>query len=218
MKATVFEYWAARAAQFDDPPRHGIHSPDQERAWLDRLGAWAGPAPVDALDVGCGTGFLSLLLARLGHRVVGIDAVDEMLDLARRKAAAAGLRPDLRKGDAEHLPFPEASFDLVMERHVIWTLPDPAGALREWWRVLRPGGRIVLIEGHSGADPYAAHPGVPEALPLYGGRPPERLADFVAESGLGGTYAIQIEPLMDRVLWGEDVPRERYALHLRRPR
>jgi ubiquinone/menaquinone biosynthesis C-methylase UbiE len=216
---TIRRHWAGRAVHFDQAPHHGLHSAAQHAAWLTYVRAWAGPALLDALDVGCGTGFFALLLAELGHRVVGVDAVEEMLDRARAKARAAGLAVDLQRADAHALPFAHASFDLVIERHVLWTLADPSGALREWARVLRPGGRLVLVEGNWGpptapstlATDYA---GIRDALPLYGGRPAAELVPRVRAAAL---IAVSIEPLMDAVLWGTAPDRERYALHARRP-
>jgi ubiquinone/menaquinone biosynthesis C-methylase UbiE len=162
------------------------------------------------LDVGCGTGFLALQLAALGHRAFGVDLADEMLDLARRKAAAAGLAAHFEIGDAERLPGADASFDLVIERHVIWTLPEPDVALREWARVLRTGGRAVLIEGdwrRGSSNPDYAE--IVEALPLYGGRPAAELQPHVEAAGF---MRITVEPLMDAALWGSQPDRERYAV------
>ena len=93
------------------------------------------------LDAGCGTGILSLELAGRGHRVTGIDYAPEMLALAKEKANAAGAAIRFEHADAEALPFAPASFDLVITRHVLWTLPHPEAAIIEWTRVLRPGGR-----------------------------------------------------------------------------
>jgi ubiquinone/menaquinone biosynthesis C-methylase UbiE len=97
--------------------------------------------------VGCGTGFLTLLLAELGHNVTGVDIAPEMLELARKKAAQAGLDVELRLGDAEVLEDPDGRYDLIVARHVIWTLPNPAQAVREWLRVLKHDGRLALVEG-----------------------------------------------------------------------
>jgi ubiquinone/menaquinone biosynthesis C-methylase UbiE len=103
------------------------------RALIQR---WVGAEPLDVLDVGCATGFLALQLAGLGHRAAAVDAAEAMLTVAHAKASQAGLAIDFRLGDAAALPFAPASFDLVIERHVLWTLPDPAAALADWARVL----------------------------------------------------------------------------------
>src|SRR6202035_4410761 len=101
-------------------------SPAERAAW-DRILDLVVPSggPFDALDCGCGTGFLSLELAARGHRVNGIDFAPAMLAEARRKSAARGLSVRFEEGDAEQLSFAPASFDLVISRHVLWTLPHP---------------------------------------------------------------------------------------------
>jgi ubiquinone/menaquinone biosynthesis C-methylase UbiE len=210
VKDVVRRHWAARAADFDSGPTHGLLSEAQRQAWNRRLHAWSGAPPLDVLDVGCGTGFIALQLAAAGHRASGVDMANEMLELARAKAAAAGLSVRFEVGDAERLPFAAESFDLVLERHVIWTLPAPEVALREWARVLRPGGRVVLVEGDwrrgaVNAD-YAA---IVDALPLYGGRPAAELRELVAASGF---KSVTVEPLMEAALWGGAQERERYAV------
>jgi ubiquinone/menaquinone biosynthesis C-methylase UbiE len=213
VKEVVRRHWAKRAAEFDKGATHGLLSDEQREAWAARLGRWAGPAPLDVLDIGCGTGFLALQLATLGHRVSGVDAAREMLDLARSKAEAAGLTLSLHQADAEHLPFFEpATFDLLVERHVIWTLPDPAGALAEWRRVLRSHGRLLLIEGdwRQGSDRRTdEYVEIRDALPLYGGRP---AADLYSLLFAAGFVDLTVEPLMDAALWGSPSERERYAL------
>lgn len=94
------------------------------------------------LDAGCGTGYLAAGLhrARPDVTVVGADLSEGMLDRAR----AAGADP-LVQADAGRLPFGDGAFDLVVARGVLHHLPDVAGALREWRRVLRPGGAVVLV-------------------------------------------------------------------------
>lgn len=220
VKDTIREHWNDRAPDFDEGPTHGLLDDDQRAAWTEKVAAWAGPGPVDGLDVGCGTGFFSLLLAGLGHRATGIDVAAAMLERARDKAVAAGLTADFRSADAEMLPFPDASFDLVIERHLIWTLPRPAVALGEWARVLRPNGRLVLVEGHwdGHGTRHADYEAISASLPLYGGRPSGELVALVASvSGAAAFGRIEIEPLTDGVLWGAPPERERYALHARRP-
>src|ERR1700730_3726578 len=82
-------YWDRRASDFDDEsPSHGLRTDGQTRAWQRLIYEIAGPTPIDALDVGCGTGFLSLLLAERGHRVTGVDMAAAMLGQAQKKAMA----------------------------------------------------------------------------------------------------------------------------------
>src|SRR6059058_3158339 len=121
VKEQVAAHWNRRAAGFDSDFGHSIRT-DAERAAWDRILdlVVGGRGTLDALDIGCGTGFLSLELAGRGHRVTGVDFAPQMLAEARRKAAAQGVAVRFEEGDAEALRFSDASFDLVMTRHVLW--------------------------------------------------------------------------------------------------
>ena len=211
VKDVVRRHWAEHAAGFDAGPTHGLLSDAQRVAWSSHLRGWAGAEPLDVLDVGCRTGFLALQLAAEGHRVTGIDVADEMLALAREKADRDGTTVRFQSADAERLPFNDASFDLLVERHVIWTLPDPSSALREWRRVLRPKGRLLLIEGQwgQGRNLNDAYADIRKALPLYGGRPASDLRALLMAAGF---IDIVIEPLTEATLWGAPPESDRYAL------
>ena len=143
----IRHHWDRRASTFDDETGHGLFSDEQRQAWLDLLARLAGRAPQRVLDVGCGTGFLTLMLAELGHDVTGIDLSPQMIDRARRKAEQASLQIDFRIGDAVAIDSADETYELVVARHLIWTLPNPQRGVAEWLRVLRPGGRLILIEG-----------------------------------------------------------------------
>ena len=147
ISTAIEHHWNNRAAKFDDDPCHGLHSSAQREAWIEILGRLAGPTPLSVLDVGCGTGFLALLFAELGHSVTGIDLAPGMLNVARQKTEQLHLNVRLRLENGAALQDPDASYDLVIARHVIWVLPDPTRGVQEWLRVLRPGGRLALIEG-----------------------------------------------------------------------
>jgi ubiquinone/menaquinone biosynthesis C-methylase UbiE len=84
------------------------------------------------LDVGCGTGSLSHLIAEAGHRVTGVDLSPRMVEQARTKLAAADLEGRFLVGDAALPPTGEERFDVLLSRHLVWTLPDPKAALNEW--------------------------------------------------------------------------------------
>ncbi len=100
------------------------------------------------LDVATGTGLIAIPVARAvapEGAVIGVDIARDMLEQARRKAAAAGVTNiEFREGDAERLDFPDGGFDGVLCSLAIFFLPDMLGALREWRRVLRPGGRVLF--------------------------------------------------------------------------
>ncbi|MBI4574821.1 MAG: class I SAM-dependent methyltransferase [Planctomycetes bacterium] len=98
-----------------------------------------------ALEVGCGAGVVSLLLARGGFRVEGVDVAGPAVRYARRAAALAGLAGvRFREARAETLPYPDGRFDLVLATEVLEHLEDPRRALREWRRVLAPGGTLLV--------------------------------------------------------------------------
>jgi ubiquinone/menaquinone biosynthesis C-methylase UbiE len=186
--------WDAQAASFDDEPDHGLRDPEVRRAWARRLASWLPARASDVLDLGCGTGSLSLLAAEQGHRVTGVDASPAMVDRARAKLA--GRDAAFLVGDAAAPPVGEQRFDVVLVRHVLWALPDPGRALRHWRGLLRPGGRLVLIEGVWGT---VTPVGIPAAVltgllaPLAGEMRVERLSQ-------------------ESALWGREVEDERYVV------
>lgn len=105
--------------------------------------------------MGTGTGFLALLFAEMGHKVTGIDLSTGMLKKAKHNAENMELKIDFFHGDAENLPFENSSFDLVTNKFLLWTLQQPSCAVREWKRVLKPGGMIFAIDG----DWFDSRPG-----------------------------------------------------------
>lgn len=98
------------------------------------------------LDVGTGDGQYAIAAATRGAKVTALDRDQSMLDAAHLRARALGLRLQLHRGDAKLLPFPDASFDVVIAVTVLCMLPDAGAAIREMARVVRPGGRLVLAD------------------------------------------------------------------------
>jgi ubiquinone/menaquinone biosynthesis C-methylase UbiE len=97
------------------------------------------------LDVACGSGANFPSFSAADH-ITAVDLSPGMLDIARRRAEQLGLSPDLRVMDAQQLDFADGSFDVVVSALSTCTFPDPVAALREMGRVVRPGGRILLLE------------------------------------------------------------------------
>jgi ubiquinone/menaquinone biosynthesis C-methylase UbiE len=207
VKQQVAAHWNRRAAHFDEDFGHSIGSPAERAAWdrvLDLLLPKRGA--LDALDIGCGTGFLSLELAARGHRVTGVDFAPAMLALARQKAAERGAAIRFEEADAEQLPFAAASFDLAISRHLLWTLPHPEAAIDEWIRILRPGGRLVVVDGQAeisavpepldNARRSAEYQAIGDRLPFLGGRPQAEIERLFAGHGLSN---IAGDPFRDLV-------------------
>lgn len=209
--AALTAYWDAAATGFDDEPDHGLREDTARDAWAALLRTCMPGRPADVLDAGCGTGSLSCLLAGDGHRVTGVDISSRMVGHARAKLAAAGLEGRFLVGDATAPPTGDERFDVLLSRHLMWTLPDPWTALREWVARLRPGGTLLLVEGRwreagHGGVPYAAGA---EALPWHGGIGADELAAAVSPL----TTDLRIHPLSgEEALWGGPVTDERYAL------
>jgi len=164
--------------------------------------------------VGCGTGFLAMRMAELGHTAVGIDLSEEMLAKARRKIEGLGLQVTFHLGDAEAPPQDGSPYDVILERHVIWTLPQPREAVRAWQALLKPGGLLILIEGIFEMSDRTVYPRLEPQLPLYGGRPGEELAILLEAEGFVQTG---VKPLMDAALWLETPTRPRFMVIARRP-
>jgi SAM-dependent methyltransferase len=96
------------------------------------------------LDVGCGAGQLTIPAAKRGFKVTGIDLAQNLVDEARAKAQKAGLNIDIRQGDAEALPFEDASFDAVFSFIGSMFAPRPERVAAEMLRVCRPGGKVIM--------------------------------------------------------------------------
>ena len=147
LKKIIEEAWNSRASIYDQTYGHGLRTDLERRAWLTHLERLLPPErPLRVLDVGCGTGFLSLLLAELGHDVVGLDLTEGMLEVLARKSNARELGIRAVRGDAEDPPAGLGSFDVVISRHLLWTLLQPERAVRAWTALTTPGGRVVAID------------------------------------------------------------------------
>lgn len=146
----VRRMFAAIAHRYDLNNR--LHSFGRDQAWRRRVVRLADVQPDDrVLDVACGTGDLTEAFARSRPAAVtGLDFAAEMLDLARDKTRRLNRSrdtiPEYIQGDAEQLPFDDASVDIVTIAFGIRNVSDPARAISEFRRVLRPGGRLLILE------------------------------------------------------------------------
>jgi SAM-dependent methyltransferase len=141
---TDIDLWDREAKTFDEAADHGLADPDCREAWRSLLLEHLPAAPATVADLGCGTGTLALLLAEEGYAVTGVDFSPEMVRLAREKA---GHVATFLEADAAAPPLDAAAYDVVLSRHVLWAMDSPAAALDRWIALLRPAGRLVLVEG-----------------------------------------------------------------------
>jgi len=204
MTDAIREYWDGQAPDFDREADHGLLDPAVRRAWAELLLPLIPSPGSEVADLGCGTGSLSMLLAEAGHRVRGLDLSARMVDAARAKATDAADAADAAdaprraaveflQGDASEPPYPPASCDVVLARHVLWALPDPDAALGRWTRLLRGPGTMVLVEGLWGTGA-----GIPSAE--------------CRELVLRHRRHADVVPLTDPALWGKEISDDRYLI------
>ena len=182
------------APSFDDEPDHGLRHPVILASWTQLFRAWIPITPANILDIGCGTGSLSVVLAGLGHKVSGIDLSPKMISLAREKAAGHGYQIEFQVMDAAFPPLSHEQFDVIVCRHLLWSLPDPAQVLQRWAELLKAKGRLLLVEGYweTGGGLHAKQ--ITEVLP-------PTFSSFF------------IQDLSDNPnLWGKAIIDERYAV------
>ena len=185
--------WDHEAARFDDEPDHGLAQPEVRHAWRRLLLSVLPPAPARVADLGCGTGTLAKLLVDEGYQVDGVDFSPEMVRRARTKAPQAAFVV----GDAARPCLSPSAYDVVLSRHVLWAMPDPAEAFARWIELLRPQGVAVLVEGHwtTGAGLTAAES--------------SRIVRSVRAD-------VAVRPLPEAVYWGKEITDERYLIVSRR--
>lgn len=153
-KERIVSYWEKRSGDFLEHKRAELHSPMSER-WLYEI---KNQLPQDrnlrVLDVGCGAGFFSVLLAKEGYQVTGVDLTPDMVENARTLAEEEKTDCEFFVMDAENLRFADESFDVVISRNLTWTLPDVKSAYREWVRVLKKGGILLNFDANYGLSDF----------------------------------------------------------------
>lgn len=144
----ITTFWSTVAPFYNADPSN-VPSLDsaEYQAWIRVIERLLPTPSADVLDIGTGTGFVALIASQLGHRAIGLDLSTAMLAEARMQADRRGLKASFQIGDAVAPPFAEASLDAVVCRHFLWTLRQPEVALTNWLQLLRPNGRVVVIDG-----------------------------------------------------------------------
>ncbi len=147
-------YWTDRAQSYSDQHIGELRGA-QHSAWAQELDQHLIElAPnkerfsVSVLDIGCGPGFFSIILAELGYNVTAIDYTNSMLDQAKANARSASVDVEFHQMNAEELTFEDHAFDAVVSRNLTWNLPHPSNAYHEWERILRPGGIMLNYDAN----------------------------------------------------------------------
>lgn len=144
----IRDYWSGEAPDYSRGVESELNSP-YRAVWRDLIlsrAPDAGRRPLDILDAGCGPGFFPVVLGEAGHRVTGVDLAADMVACAAERVRAAGIDAELLQMDCQQLAFADGTFDLVISRNITWTLANPEQAYREWHRVLKPGGRVLVFD------------------------------------------------------------------------
>lgn len=170
-KQYIRDYWSDRADQFAKLREQELNSNKYQRWEQELLRHLPGDRKLRILDAGCGSGFFSIILARLGHQVVGIDIAPEMIIKAKALAQTEQLSGEFHVMDVEHPEFPEQSFDAVISRNLTWNLVSPQTAYQEWFRMLKPGGVLLNYDGEHAKKHHqqsqqetGAHKDIPDEL------------------------------------------------------
>ena len=148
LKKRIERYWNWRSVSYELDRAKSVETVKDWESTINTLVGHIKEENPKALDVGTGPGQLAFYLAEAGFKATGIDISPGMIARAREKAMQDKLSCDFQTGDAEALPFADNTFDVVVSRNLVWTLPDPQAAIREWHRVLKPGGRIIISDGY----------------------------------------------------------------------
>ena len=148
------EYWDGRASSYSDVNKWEL-SGESRGLWKSVIAecinahfAGRDPAEISILDVGCGPGFLAVIMTELGYKVTAVDMSEEMLAEAGRNAEDLAESIRFIRMDAESLDIADGSFDVVISRNLTWNLMHPDTAYAEWCRVIRPGGLLINFDSN----------------------------------------------------------------------
>lgn len=197
----IRDYWSRRAKTFDLAFGHKIADGLEAKAWAQPMRDHLGEAPSRILELACGTGEVTRLVHDLGHDVTALDFSEDMLAVARAKHAGKE-RLRFLLADAGQTMEPDAHYDAILCRHLVWTLVEPEAAFADWLRILRPGGRILIYDG-DWAKPKSSGRWVAKLLALWDRLSPDDYYD--------GPSSERHKTIMERLPFGNGLTFERLA-------
>ena len=147
LKKRIRHGWDISAEGFSDLIREDFAS-ERKFPWLETILEHAPEGEeLKILDTGCGPGFFSIILSEAGFDVTGIDMSVEMIKQAEENADAMETDPTLLVMDIEEPDFEDNTFDMIVSRNVVWSLTEPEKAYKNWLKLLKPGGRLLVFDG-----------------------------------------------------------------------
>lgn len=147
IKEEIIAYWSSRTDSFSALREKELESPLRKRWEQELLSILPKKNGLRILDAGTGSGFLAIILAAMGHQVIGIDMTESMCRQAEMTAKKAGVPAEFFAMDAENPKFPADSFDVIVSRNLTWNLPHLAETYMAWHRILKPGGMLANFDG-----------------------------------------------------------------------
>lgn len=146
----IENYWSKRSEDFSNIRIAELKS-EKRRYWIDIIcSKLPKEKNLKVLDIGTGTGFFAVIMASLGHKVVGIDLSSSMIENSKKTSKLLGYEIDFKVMNAEELDFKDETFDIVISRNLTWTLQDVKKAYSDWYRVLKKGGMLLNFDADYG--------------------------------------------------------------------
>jgi len=183
VREEIKAFWN-KNGDYDNIAAHGVHSDEEKNLWMNVFKEQIGTGKrLKILDMGTGSGFLAFLLADMQHEVTGADWSLTMLEKAREKLKGKDNAVNFVTEDAEDLSFGAETFDTVVSRHMLWTLPDPQKVINEWSRVLKQGGQVIVDIPLKAVGKSHFNEEVGKELPFYNGTTTEEVAGMFEKAG-----------------------------------
>lgn len=150
LEQEIKRIWEVDADHYDELVKNALYDDRHlTNAWAEMILSWAPRGErLEILDCGTGPGFLTISLGERGHHVTGIDISENMIEKAAENVRNAKVNAELFVMDCQETDFPDERFDMVVSRALTWTLSDPPKAYREWKRLLKKGGRLIILDSN----------------------------------------------------------------------